>query len=130
MDNNTFKQQRLDAYAQFERRQLIEWQVKVKDWPLYTEDGRHMRCRECHQNVYFICDAGGHSYMYSIEEIEALTIAHVRQVHNDQREAEILGDTVPGTAIRSSPSSSDRSLDQDSYPRGVDKAPEDGRGGD
>lgn len=107
MENDTFKQQRLNEYAQFERRQLTEWQVKVANWNLYSDDGRHMRCRECHQNVYFTCDANGHAFMYNIGEIQALTLAHIRQVHDEQREAEILGDTIPGTAIRSSTSSDD-----------------------
>lgn len=91
-----FKQERLDAFYAYQEQALSEWIDKAEHWEVYSDDMRHMRCRECHQNIYFICDPSGNEFLYSHGEVMALKIAHIRQVHSGQREAEILGDTIRG----------------------------------
>lgn len=61
--------------------ELERWQEIVRPWETYT-DGRANRCSECHQNIWFSKDPQGHEYQYTIDEILALKVAHVRQCHD------------------------------------------------
>jgi hypothetical protein len=60
--------------------ELEGWRAVANGWETYT-DGRSNRCKECHQNIWFSKDPQGHEYQYSISEIEALVVAHLRQCH-------------------------------------------------
>lgn len=61
-------------------RQLRAYQAYADTQSLYP-DGRARRCMECDQNVYFSHDVDGVLYRYTDEEIRALKVAHIRQVH-------------------------------------------------
>lgn len=60
--------------------ELESWQVMARDWKVYT-DGRCNRCAECHANIWFTSDPQRRPYQYTVDEILALTVAHIRQVH-------------------------------------------------
>jgi hypothetical protein len=69
--------------ADIAKQQLKPYHDAAYNWQTYT-DGRCNRCTECHQNIWFSKDPQGHEYQYSLDEILALTVAHIRQVHNDR----------------------------------------------
>ena len=62
--------------------ELEGWRAVANGWPVYT-DGRENRCGDCHQNIWFSKDPLGHEYTYDPSEIEALTVAHLRQCHEE-----------------------------------------------
>ena len=91
---NKWRQERLDAYEKFEKAQLEYWQEIADEWGTYFDDVSANRCHKCHQAIWFEYDPHGEMYTYTDDEIEALIVAHVRQVHSGQRESKILGDTI------------------------------------
>lgn len=85
--------------------ELAKWQIIAESWGVYP-DGKARRCMKCDQSIWFICDPHGEQYVYSDEEINALTVAHIRQVHAEVINAGIQADnrdSVPdmGSAIDS-----------------------------
>jgi hypothetical protein len=62
--------------------ELESWRVVAIAWETYT-DGRCNRCHECHQNIWFSKDPVGREFHYSYEEIIAVTVAHLRQCHEE-----------------------------------------------
>jgi len=62
--------------------QLQRYAKIAGTWKVY-EDRHIMRCEKCHQGVWSIYDAKGNRYRYTSEEILALLVAHIRQVHDD-----------------------------------------------
>lgn len=62
-------------------RELQRWQKIANEWGIYP-DGRCRRCMECDENIWFAVDDHGREYIYSDEEINALIVAHIRQVHD------------------------------------------------
>lgn len=68
--------------AQVAIEQLKSYQNVATEWQTYT-DGRANRCQECHQNVWFSKDPRGNTYTYTDDEILALKVAHIRQLHSE-----------------------------------------------
>lgn len=81
MSPEEFRQQRLENFYGFARAELETWAPIAVKWKLYL-DGFANRCTLCDQCIWFTHDMHGEQYMYSTEEILALIIAHVRQVHD------------------------------------------------
>lgn len=61
--------------------QLRSYQARAREWQTWP-DGRCRRCMECDENIYFTHDANGNGYNYTDDEINALTVAHIRQCHD------------------------------------------------
>lgn len=67
-------------------KQLAQWEAYGRNFPLVIDPdsaGTPMRCGFCGQSIYFICDTFGNSYGYTDEEELALTVAHIRQAHEE-----------------------------------------------
>jgi len=62
--------------------QLRHYQSIARKWQTWP-DGRCRRCMECDENIYFTHDTNANPYMYTDDEILALIVAHIRQVHDD-----------------------------------------------
>lgn len=71
--------------------QLKPYREAALTWPIYeiirfseTSPPRECNvCRECNQNIWFTTDEYGHKYDYNGDEIIALIVAHIRQIHSE-----------------------------------------------
>jgi hypothetical protein len=71
---------------QFVRDELAGWQEMAAMWPLrFCAEDPQARCEACDQGVIRLIDDKGQGYLYSRAEVVALVVAHIRQVHGDQR---------------------------------------------
>lgn len=99
--------------------QLKPYRDAASTWPVH-EDGRFNRCRVCTQNIWFWHDANGNPYVYETDEIIALIVAHIRQVHpevvtNDgTEEHDVLGSPGYGDPGSVGTSDADRPGDKES----------------
>jgi hypothetical protein len=62
--------------------QLKPFRDAAPTWPV-SKDGRYNRCRLCTQNIWYTFDETGKAYKYEGDEIIALIVAHIRQVHSE-----------------------------------------------
>lgn len=72
--------------AQVAKDQLSAVQEIARGWPMESDinDLRQChRCGHCGQNIWFGTDQEYRQFHYSDDEILALTVAHIRQVHSD-----------------------------------------------
>lgn len=66
--------------------QLALYQRVAAEWPIlaYVRKGRECNtCGICDENIWFTSDQAGIKYSYTEEELTALKVAHIRQVHSD-----------------------------------------------
>lgn len=66
--------------------QLAIYQRAAAEWPIlaYVRKGRECNtCGICDENIWFTSDQAGTKYRYTEEELSALKVAHIRQVHSD-----------------------------------------------
>lgn len=76
----------LQKRKEIAERQLAGWEAYARNFPLVLDTdstGMPERCGFCGQAIYFVMDTFGNSYGYSREEILALTVAHIRQAHEE-----------------------------------------------
>ena len=82
MTPEQWKQERVEAFEQWSNEELKEWREIAGGWATYkTMDESACRCIRCNQSIYFVYDMHGEHYTYTEDEILALKIAHIRQVH-------------------------------------------------
>jgi hypothetical protein len=65
--------------------QLKVWQEAAWEWNVKTviRHGRECNiCGVCRQNIWFTADPKGIVYKYSTDEIVALIVSHIRQLHS------------------------------------------------
>jgi hypothetical protein len=62
--------------------QLRSYQTRALAWKTWP-DGRVRRCMECDESIYFTADPHGVAYQYTDDELLALTVAHIRQCHDE-----------------------------------------------
>lgn len=66
--------------------ELEGWQEMARMWPLrFCLEDPYARCEACDQAVIRLIDDHGLSYRYTNAELVALAVAHIRQVHGDNR---------------------------------------------
>lgn len=83
---STWQESDLRKRKEIAEQQLKEWEAIALKWPLYrVNDGTQtpVRCEKCGQSVWFVNDLFGNPYQYSESEILALTVAHIRQRHEE-----------------------------------------------
>lgn len=76
----------LEKRKEIADQQLAVWEAYGRNFPLVIDPdsaGTPMRCGFCGQSIYFISDKYGNSYGYTDDEELALTVAHIRQAHED-----------------------------------------------
>lgn len=76
----------LQKRSEIAQTQLEQWEAYGRNFPLVIDPdsaGTPMRCGFCGQSIYFISDTFGNSYSYTDEEELALTVAHIRQAHEE-----------------------------------------------
>ena len=64
--------------------ELKRWQDFAYTWPTFEAkiNGRDgVQCGRCSQTIVFRSDVGGNRFQYTIEQIQALIVAHIRQRH-------------------------------------------------
>lgn len=63
--------------------QLVAWEKAARDWSLYYDQEGHARCGMCEVSVWRIRDDNGQTYTYTLAELLALKVAHIRQSHSN-----------------------------------------------
>lgn len=69
--------------------QLAAWQDLAAGWSWYRDTDPDTgvtvaRCTSCHVAGWRITDEAGNAYGYTVDELLALKVAHLRQAHQDQ----------------------------------------------
>ncbi len=70
--------------ADIARLQLENYQALALVWPttnVYRDQRHCVVCSECRQCLWFRLDKNGQEYLYSDDELQALKVAHIRQLH-------------------------------------------------
>lgn len=75
--------------AEVAKKELRKYQRMAELWSVYVDyesdqisKVRHpTRCKKCDQALWFLRDKEGKGYTYTDDEIQALTVAHIRQRH-------------------------------------------------
>lgn len=72
--------------AEIAKQQLKPYQELARDWGIWTDRSHPQipkRCLKCQQCIWFERDTSGDPYLYENDEVIALTVAHIRQVHKE-----------------------------------------------
>lgn len=65
-------------------RQLAAWTDLAFGWPCQDSgDGRVKLCKECGRGIYLLTDEQGKAYEYTLEQVLALAVLHLRNHHAD-----------------------------------------------
>ena len=63
--------------------QLAAWMKLAEHWPCDLTDDGVRRCTLCGKGIMLVTDSSGRPFRYTPEQVDALTVLHLRNHHAD-----------------------------------------------
>lgn len=62
---------------------LAAWMRIAANWPAKVDSEGVRRCTECGKGIMLVTDTSGRPYCYTPDQVDALTVLHLRSHHAD-----------------------------------------------